>query len=188
MPPVLSALSYLLDFKLGPENVTSDMVFKNAYVDARTAEPLSVLVVGTVAATVDLSGGVYMIVLETPPLSSPVLRAMFEEQTQVLDNVLIADRLDMARVNELVPTSLHNVIPSQLVIHRQHWSQGPSDSSAGVVYVTVTRDTRFTRNDFSVERAMFPFVGVAREVPVGDPESAMEPGALMQKAQAFTLA
>ncbi|KAJ7090430.1 hypothetical protein B0H15DRAFT_948921 [Mycena belliarum] len=97
MPPVLSALSYLLDFKLGPENVTSDMVFKNAYVDARTAEPLSVLVVGTVAATVDLSGGVYMIVLETPPLSSPVLRAMFEEQTQVLDNVLIADRLDMAR-------------------------------------------------------------------------------------------
>ncbi|KAJ6604857.1 hypothetical protein DFH09DRAFT_1301006 [Mycena vulgaris] len=159
----LASLAYGSDFKLGSQSVNAAGEITSVYVDTLTGAAVQALVVGVVLGVIDVGNGVHLIVLESPGESSPILRAMFEEQAGSLGSVLAADASDTSR----------------LVIHRQHWSQGAS--RGGAVYVTVGEYTTITRNDASLNSAAAPFDGIASEVPLmaSAPESEVEPGALM---------
>ncbi|KAJ7098744.1 hypothetical protein B0H15DRAFT_945252 [Mycena belliarum] len=160
MPQVLASLSYKSDFRRSAEVDTGHGTYRSLYVDRRNGDTLQVLLVGVVSQSLPVGDGTHIIVLLAPPLSSPVLRLMFAEQTQVLDDVLNMERLDMSRP----------------IIHRQQWSQGPDGAVSGAVYITVNSSTHISRNDLSVERATFPFGNVASEIPLNvEPSSDMEP-------------
>ncbi|KAJ6490176.1 hypothetical protein DFH09DRAFT_1338811 [Mycena vulgaris] len=164
MSAILAAVAFPHDFTLGPERSGAGDHIACQYVDAKTGLPLQALLVGVVSEIIAVGNGVHIVVLEAPGQDAPVLRVMFVEQSQTLDSVMAAGRLDTTR----------------LIIHMQHWSQEPAEKFGGAVYVTLTADTVISSNNFSVEAPPAAFASVVDEIPVvSAAEAALEPGALM---------
>ncbi|KAJ7431852.1 hypothetical protein B0H11DRAFT_2261407 [Mycena galericulata] len=151
MVEILGAMRFLTHFRLGPLVDTHAGQMQHYYVHSDTSETVKALVIGVVATILDAGDDIKIIVLVSPGREAPVIRVMYNEQTQVLDDVLTAERLDTSRV----------------VFTRQHWCQG-AGSDNGLVFVRILPRTSIDRTDFSKESATYPYEHVAPEIPFVD--------------------
>ncbi|KAJ7433011.1 hypothetical protein B0H11DRAFT_2259796 [Mycena galericulata] len=155
MAEILGAMRFLTHFRLGPPVDTGGGQTMQYYIDSETSDTVKALLIGVVAKILDagddIKARMTILLLVAPGPEAPVIRLMYDEQTQVLDDVLTAERVDTSRV----------------VFTRQHWCQG-AGSVNGVVFVRILPRTLIDRTDFSTESATYPYESVGPEIPFGD--------------------
>ncbi|KAJ7141320.1 hypothetical protein C8R44DRAFT_866952 [Mycena epipterygia] len=137
---------------------------RQQYMHRTSGTPLQALVIGVVTSILAEGENSKIVVLSPPDEHSRVIRVMFHEQLQVLEDVVNMERLEAEPV----------------VLMRQHWSQGPSAIGSGHVFVRVPAHCAKGRLDFSVDIQMRPWERASNEIPVTAPDvRVLEVGALV---------
>ncbi|KAJ7141314.1 hypothetical protein C8R44DRAFT_866943 [Mycena epipterygia] len=123
MATILATSQFASDFVLGVQQSLENHIYH--YYVAPDGTPFRALVFGCIHHVMDMASGSRVLVLVAPDEHSPMLRVMFDNQNQVLDSVIVADKSDY----------------STRIISEEHWSQGPESLANGVVFVRLFPDT-----------------------------------------------
>ncbi|KAJ6495755.1 hypothetical protein C8R47DRAFT_1213231 [Mycena vitilis] len=134
-----------------------------SYVDLK-GTPRHAVLLGIVLKVTELDEDLRLLILGSPSESAPTIRFMFREQHKKLDLLMARDSNDV---------SLH-------LANRQVWCQGDSTSSAGFIYVRMSKFTTTDVSDLAADTAVRPFASFAPEVPLSSKDvPVLDVGALV---------
>ncbi|KAJ7642473.1 hypothetical protein DFH06DRAFT_1137484 [Mycena polygramma] len=146
MAPLLAGFRSALDIDLGAPRVTTNREVIQRYQESGTGRPLKTLVVGVLKGIIDRKNARSILVLESPGPSSLVLQDMFKKQLRILNDLMLQEGQNS----------------NLCIINKDLWSQGPSGTHAGRIFVRVSKGTHIVR----WSNPESPLTIIAPEVPV----------------------
>ncbi|KAJ6478176.1 hypothetical protein C8R47DRAFT_1075159 [Mycena vitilis] len=145
MAPLLAGFRSALDIDLGEPRVTTNREVVQRYQESGTGRPLKTLIVGVLKGLIDRKNARSILVLESPGQSSLVLQDMFRRQLAILNDLMLQEQSN-----------------NLCIINKDLWSQGPSETHGGHVFVRVSKGTHIVR----WSNPESPLTIIAPEVPV----------------------